>query len=579
MNSISPICCFENSTLLDVLNIFEIANNFSLPNGIALVIDKNTKSLLGTITEGDLRRSLLHKNDLNVFASEIMNKTPIIFNENISFSEIINDLPIELLKRKRRSNKFLGKVVLVNDLNQPVRVLNYHELLEQRFALHRNIVILGMGYVGLTLALVMADAGFSVIGVEKDEHKLSKLLSGESYIHELGLPELLKEHVNRKLNFTNEIPNNSDVYIISVGTPINNLDDSIKSPDLAFLTSSCIEIGNNLKQGSLVVLRSTVPIGTSRNIVKKILEERSNLKCGFDFHLSFAPERTAEGRALKELRSLPQIVGGYNRDSLEATAALFRDLTPMIVKVDSLEAAEMAKLLNNSFRDYIFAFSNQCAKIANEFNIDIFKTIEAANNGYIRDPIPYPSPGVGGPCLTKDPYIFAKGAQTIENGGEIFTHGRTVNESMIYYVFNKIVEQLNAIGKRLDSCNILICGLAFKGYPETSDLRNSPSIEVGNLFKGKVKNLYGHDPIASDDDLSHYGLIPVKIPDGFNDIDVVLFLNNHKKFEKISVFEMTRKMNDLPIVFDGWNIFHREGILSAKPSVYMGLSFTETSIL
>jgi nucleotide sugar dehydrogenase len=303
------------------------------------------------------------------------------------------------------------------------------------------------------------------------------------------------------------------------------------------------------------------------------------LKCGFDFHLSFAPERTAEGRALKELRSLPQIVGGYNRDSLEATAALFRDLTPMIVKVDSLEAAEMAKLLNNSFRDYIFAFSNQCAKIANEFNIDIFKTIEAANNGYVRDPIPYPSPGVGGPCLTKDPYIFATGAQAIENGGEIFTHGRTVNESMIYYVFNKIVEQLNVLGKRLDSCNILICGLAFKGYPETSDLRNSPSIEVANLFKGKVKNLYGHDPIAGDEDLSHYGLIPVNIPEGFNDIDVVLFLNNHKKFEKISVFEMTRKMNDLPIVFDGWNIFHREGILSAKPSVYMGLSFTETSIL
>ena len=94
-----------------------------------------------------------------------------------------------------------------------------------------------------------------------------------------------------------------------------------------------------------------------------------------------------------------------------------------------------------------------------------------------------------------------------------------------------------------------------------------------------MKNLFGHDPIASDEDLRHYGLIPVNIPEGFNDIDVVLFLNNHKKFEKISVFEMTRKMNDLPIVFDGWNIFHREGILSAKPSVYMGLSFTETSIL
>jgi UDP-N-acetyl-D-mannosaminuronic acid dehydrogenase len=578
MNPISYICCSQDSSLIDILNIYEIANEHSLPSGIALIIDNHSKSLLGTITEGDLRRSLLVNNNLQLSAKEVMNKNPIIFNERLSISDIINNLPIELLKRKRRSNKFLGKVVIVNDNNQPVRVLNYHELLEQRFALHRNIVILGMGYVGLTLALVMADAGFTVIGVEVDEFKYNKLINGESYIHEQGLPELLKEQINKNLTFSKQIPDNGDVFIISVGTPIKINNDSNKLPELEFLSNSCFEIGKKIKQGNLVILRSTVPIGTSRNLVKNILEEVSNLKCGFDFHLSFAPERTAEGKAIKELRSLPQIIGGFNKDSLEATAALFRDLTPMIVKVDSLEAAEMAKLINNSFRDYVFAFSNQCAKIANDFNIDIFKTIKAANDGYVRDPIPYPSPGVGGPCLTKDPFILASVAKKDSNG-DIFKNSRLVNESMFAFVFDKITSQLKNIGKDLNKCNILICGLAFKGYPETSDLRNSTAIEISNIFRGKVNKLYGYDPIADQEDIIQYGLIPVNIPEGFKNIDIVLFLNNNKKFEKINVFEMIRSMNDFPIVFDGWNTFYSEDILSVKPSIYIGLSHLETSII
>ena len=578
MNPISYICCSQDSSLIDILNIYEIAHEHSLPSGIALIIDNHSKSLLGTITEGDLRRSLLVNNNLQLSAKEVMNKNPIIFNEKLSISDIINNLPIELLKRNRRSNKFLGKVVIVNDNNQPVRVLNYHELLEQRFALHRNIVILGMGYVGLTLALVMADAGFTVIGVEVDEFKYNKLINGESYIHEQGLPELLKEQINKNLTFSKQIPDNGDVFIISVGTPIKINNDSNKLPELEFLSNSCFEIGKKIKQGNLVILRSTVPIGTSRNLVKNILEQVSNLKCGFDFHLSFAPERTAEGKAIKELRSLPQIIGGFNKDSLEATAALFRDLTPMIVKVDSLEAAEMAKLINNSFRDYVFAFSNQCAKIANDFNIDIFKTIKAANDGYVRDPIPYPSPGVGGPCLTKDPFILASVAKKDSNG-DIFKNSRLVNESMFAFVFDKITSQLKFIGKDLKKCNILICGLAFKGYPETSDLRNSTAIEISNIFRGKVNKLYGYDPIADQEDMIQYGLTPVIIPEGFKNIDIVLFLNNNKKFEKINVFEMIRSMNDFPIVFDGWNTFYSEDILSVKPSIYIGLSHLETSII
>jgi nucleotide sugar dehydrogenase len=320
-----------------------------------------------------------------------------------------------------------------------------------------------------------------------------------------------------------------------------------------------------------------VPIGTCRNYVKSRLEETSGLVCGIDFHLSFAPERTAEGKALRELRTLPQIIGGYNRDSLEATAAIFRDLTPVIVKVESLEAAEMAKLINNSFRDYVFAYANQMARIAGNFNINVVDVIKAANEGYPRDPVPLPSPGVGGPCLTKDPYIFASVAGNSDFDNDIFIRGREINEGMHQYVFDNVMQQLEGSGKTPSECRILICGLAFKGNPETGDIRNSSALEVAALFRGKVAEVLGHDPVALSAEIEEYHIKPVSIPEGFANIDAVLFLNNHKSFEKLNVFEMVRSMNGNPVIFDGWNLFRHEEIIAAKPCTYMGLSYTRSS--
>jgi nucleotide sugar dehydrogenase len=304
----------------------------------------------------------------------------------------------------------------------------------------------------------------------------------------------------------------------------------------------------------------------------------SGLKCGFDFHLSFAPERTAEGKALKELRTLPQIIGGFNSDSLEATAAIFRDLTPTIVKVDSLEAAEMAKLMNNSFRDYIFAYSNQVAKIASQFNIDIFGVIKAANEGYIRDPIPLPSPGVGGPCLTKDPHIFASVAQDYSFDPLIFTHGREINESMHNFVFDQVIKQLAILNKDINKCKILVAGIAFKGHPETGDIRNSSSVEIAQFFKNVGAQVFAYDAIALKSEIEEYSFKYVNLPDGFVNMDVVLFLNNHKNFEKLNVYEMVRSMNDSPIIYDGWNLFRPEEITTSRDSVYMSLSLVKSSV-
>ena len=577
MNLLKNIFCTNSNTILDILQIFENAPKYNLPSGIALFVDENFK-LVGVITEGDVRRALLNGNKSEDFAIKFMTSTPIVFNQENSITEIFEKLPIELKKRNRKSIKYLGKVVLINDYNQPVRVIDYHELWEQKVATHRNIVVVGMGYVGLTLALVLADSGFKVVGIEADSEKVNLLNLGESYIHEIGLPELLKEHLGKNLSFKNELPNDGDVFIIAVGTPIEFNINNEPEPNTEFLINSCTSIASKLKRGNLVILRSTVPIGTTRDLVKNLLEKLSGLICGIDFHLAFAPERTAEGRAIKELRSLPQIIGGFNNDSVRSTEAIFRDITPTIVKVDSLEAAEMAKLINNTFRDYVFAFANQAAQVAYNYNIDVFKVIKAANEGYIRDPVPLPSPGVGGPCLTKDPHIFASisDKHPISNG--FFRNSRRINESMHPFIYENVLNATKLVNKDINTCNILFCGLAFKGHPETGDLRNSTSIDIANLFQGKVKNLYGYDPVASSSEIEKYNIIPFDIRNGFKNIDILLFLNNHKSFEKINVFEMVSLMNENPIIFDGWDTFYHEDIISIRPSVYLGLSYISESI-
>lgn len=578
MSEIKRIFCTQDVLLFDILGIFEYSNNYHLPGGIALVVNESGE-LVGTVSEGDIRRALLAGKSLQSEAKEVMNKNPISFTEEMSIKEILERIPDELQKRNRRSNRFLGKIILTDISGKPKRVLDYHELWEQKVAMHRHLVVIGLGYVGLTMAVVMADAGFLVTGVEVDETRFRMLHAGKSYIHEVGLQDLLNEHIHKNLKVSKELPADGDVYIISVGTPVVTNSEGKKIPIMTFLESACLNIAKNLKRGNLVVLRSTVPIGTCRNFVKTRLEQASGLKCGLDFHLSFAPERTAEGKALKELRTLPQIIGGFNNDSLEATAAIFRDLTPTIVKVDSLEAAEMAKLINNTFRDYIFAYSNQIAKIASHFNIDVFGVISAANEGYVRDPVPLPSPGVGGPCLTKDPHIFASVTEECHLNAEIFTHGRTINESMHHHVFSQVQKKLFELGKELKNTKILVAGLAFKGYPETGDIRNSTSVDIALLFKEAGAEVFAYDAVAIKEEMEEYGLIPVSVPEGFKNMDVVLILNNHKSFEKLNVFDMVRSMNETPIIYDGWNLFRPDDVISSRPAVYMGLSLIKTSLL
>ncbi len=575
-NPISSLFISSQTVLKDVLKVLEQPGNENLPKGLALIVNDDNK-LIGTVTDGDVRRALLKFGSWEITADQMMQPDPVCFSQHLTIQEITELLPQELERRGRKSKKFLGVIIIVDDEKRPVKVVEYHQLWEQRIATHRHIVVVGLGYVGLTLALALSDAGFKVTGVEIDEEKVKRLQNSDSYIHEIGLQELLRENINKNFRAQTKVPDDGDVFIISVGTPIVSLNGEQK-PELKYLEGSLQMIAEKLRHGNLVILRSTVPVTTCRNFVIPRLEELTSMKCGFDFHLSFAPERTAEGKAIKELRELPQVIGGFNIDSVEATAALFRELTRTIIRVDSLEAAEMIKLINNSFRDYVFAYSNFVSQLAAKFNINISHVIQAANEGYPRDKVPMPSPGVGGPCLTKDPYIFSFVANNADLTDHVFKDSRLINEGMHPFIVNSVKQRLSALGKEIKGANILICGLAFKGYPETGDIRNSTSVEILKLLESKGAEVFGYDAVAAKEEIQSFNIKRATIPEGFNNMDVVMFLNNHKSFEKLDVFKMVRSMNELPIVFDGWNAFHEEDVLNARPGVYMSLSHFSSSI-
>ncbi|MEN0003592.1 MAG: nucleotide sugar dehydrogenase, partial [Bacteroidota bacterium] len=557
MLDISKLFLSKRNSILDALKIQENAIKYNLPKGLVIVVNDDQK-LIGTVTDGDIRRAMLNGRTLKSPISDMMQTNPISFPDNWSTRKILKNLPSELQKRDRNSRNFLGKIIITNEQSIPIKVVEYHQLWEYRMALHRHISVIGLGYVGLTLALALADAGFKITGIDIDKNKLDQLDIGKSYIHEVGLPELLREHIHTSFFVSADIPSDSDVFIISVGTPILQSNDrglDLK-PNMNFLEAALQTTAPKLRPGSLVILRSTVPVGTCRNYVIPMLEKLSGLKCGFDFHLAFAPERTAEGKAIKELRSLPQIIGGYNEDSTDATGAIFKELTPTIVRVDSLEAAEMVKLINNSFRDYVFAYSNFIAQVAGKFNLNINEVLWAANERYPRNKVPFPSPGVGGPCLTKDPFIFSSVVESLGMHDHLFKMSRHINESMHQYIVEQLEEQLHKQNKKIKNTTILICGLAFKGQPETGDIRNSSSVLILKELEKRGACVFGYDPVATDEDLSLFDIKKVNIPRGFKDMEVVMFLNNHKSFEKIDVFSMVRKMAVNPIIYDGWNLFH-----------------------
>lgn len=417
-----------------------------------------------------------------------------------------------------------------------------------------NIHIVGLGYTGQTLAAVMAEVGFKVYGTDMSDKVLAPLRKGDSHIMEEGITGHVKKHIDRNLFVGKPGEHNDkeiDAHIVCVHTPI---DDASKKTNLEAVRSAFTEIAGNLKRGQTVILRSTVPVGTTRNFVKPILE-KNGLKAGEDFYLVFAPERTSQGAALKELRTLPQVIGGINDKSVDEAVKIFRKITPTIMSVSSLEAAELIKLIDNSYRDLTFAYAQEIANYCKKIGVNAFEVIKAANQNYPRNNIPVPSPGVGGVCLTKDPHILMNSAKEVDEDLRLIRTAREINESTPRKIADELKMAVDLKGKK-----VFVVGMAFKGHPETNDTRGSPAIEFVRGISNEGCEIFGYDPVVEEWKIREAGVSHVKeIGDGAEGADVVVFMTNHQSFKNLG-HEFFSKMKKDGLVYDGWGLFNKKDI-------------------
>ena len=434
----------------------------------------------------------------------------------------------------------------------------------------KNICIIGLGFVGLTLAAVLADRGFMVYGVENNSRILDILKRGRIHFFEKDLKKLVKKYLNKKIFIYKRIPQDKviDSFIVTVGTPI---DEKNHKTNLSHIVKATTEIGKNLRDGQLIILRSTVEPGTTREIVLPILKNS-----GKKFYLSFCPERTIEGAALTELKIVPQIISGLDAESLKMARVIFSRFVDKIIEAPSLEYAEMVKITCNTYRDLTFAYANELAILARKFGIDANKLIEMANTGYSRGGIPKPG-FVGGYCLSKDSYILSSASVKKNNfRPKLINTAREINESLPGFVADRIKNKLQR--QKSKSGKIFISGFAFKGRPETDDLRGSPAVDLlRELRERKIDNIHGHDFVVSEKNIKKLGIKFSNIEDGFKEAAVVVIMNNHVSYNDLPIKKLILVMKKGGLFFDSWHIFDPRDIKEINHATYESLGFSNES--
>ncbi len=542
--------------ILNTENIKNCLKQLNLTQEKILICVNKKKVFQGVITDGDLRRALLK-------GALLSDKINIHIKKNALF--VTQNTPREKALSLLSTKKIL--IPVLDSLNKVVDFYTLADKLDNLDIINKDVVVIGLGYVGLTLSCILADSGFNVIGYDNNRKKISNLKNKKTDIFEIGLQSYLDANVGKNLNFTSKLTKNkASVFIVCVGTYVS---DKSKIPNLSHIKKVSSVIGKVIAKNTLILFRSTLPIGCTRKILVPILEKSSKLKIGNEFSVAYTPERTAEGVALKELKENPQIIGGYDENSTKKALSFFNNISPSVIKVSSLEAAELCKLIDNSYRDHIFAYINQFTKLAEKINVDLSQIVDSVNQGYKRNNIPKPSPSVGGACLYKDPHILASSFNEYNLDKSLILKSRKINELGHIQVYKKLQKLLKSLGKNINHSKIFLIGMAFKGTPETSDLRNSTSLWFLSLFKNK-KNISAFDYNVSKKEIEKLGIKYQSLNDGFKKADAVVILNNNPKYNEINIYKMLNYMNKPGVFIDTWHIFEPAEIKKIKEIVYGG---------
>jgi len=391
------------------------------------------------------------------------------------------------------------------------------------------IAVFGLGHIGLPTAALFAKVGFNVIGVDINADIVDSVNKGISPIIEPGLDELLLEVVKKgKLKATvngEYAAKKANTMIVVVPTPLS----ADRSSDLSAVISASKTISKGLKKGDLVIIESTVPPSTCEKIVLPILED-SGLKVSRDFGLVYTPERALPNNTIYEMTNNARVIGGIDRESAERAATLYHRITKgEIVKVKDIITAEMVKLMENTYRDTNIALANELAIICESLGIDAIDAIEAANY-HPRVNLHTPGPGVGGHCLSIDPYFIVEMAEANKVPARLIRTARQINEEMPYHVLQIIEDAFNDIHMDIKNATIGILGVAYKG--NVADTRETPSKPLIDALLQKGLRVVAHDPYVKKEIIKDMGAEPVTLEEALN-CDCTVLMTDHDEYREI----------------------------------------------
>jgi UDP-N-acetyl-D-glucosamine dehydrogenase len=400
--------------------------------------------------------------------------------------------------------------------------------------------VVGLGYVGLPLAVEIAKSGRKVIGMEVSAERAAQVNAGDSYIPDVPADEFAELVSAGLIEATTDFSRagECDAIAICVPTPLNIM----KEPDTSYMESAARTIAPHLKPGSLVTLESTTYPGTTEEVIQPLLEAHG-LKVGTDLHLAFSPERVDPGNPVYQTKNTPKVVGGVTARCTDVAVTFYEGFLDQIVPVSTTRAAEMTKLLENIFRCVNIALMNELLVVSERMGINIWEVVDAAKTKPFGFMPFYPGPGLGGHCIPIDPFYLSWKARQFDVHTEFIELAGKTNEAMPYYVVKRLMEALNIHRKPMAGSRILMLGVAYKA--NIDDLRESPAIKIAELLREAEADLVYHDPFVPSFSVGGVELPSVELtPEEIASADVVAIVTDHRGVDYESVYNNAQLILD-----------------------------------
>ncbi|MBI2981791.1 MAG: nucleotide sugar dehydrogenase [Deltaproteobacteria bacterium] len=417
--------------------------------------------------------------------------------------------------------------------------INNHHLSEKIDNRSARAGVIGLGYVGLPLAVQIATAGYETIGFDVSQAKVEAINAGQSYIHDVSARDLTKSVREKRLRATSDFSHlaTRDFISICVPTPLGKG----KNPDMSYIITAISEVKKQLRRGQVIILESTTYPGTTDEVALPLLAE-TGLKVGEDFNLAFSPERIDPGNVRHNLKNTPKIIGGVTRNCTEIAQSFYQAFIDRVIPMSSSRAAEMVKILENTFRAINIGLANEIAIMCNRLDIDTWEVIEAASTKPFGFMPFYPGPGLGGHCIPVDPHYLLWKLKLMDYTARFIQLADEINSSMPGLVVDKVVRILNQHRKAVNGSKVLVLGVAYK--KDIDDCRESPALDVILLLQSRGAHVDYHDPFVPELKIDGIDLASVALDQRLKEYDCVVLITDHSSLNMKKIVDEAQAIVD-----------------------------------